>query len=112
MSTGERLIPRHAAISSASAGCVVPENTIIRFRVRMSRMTGPLPPASAIASSPPCLALALVVALDDALLGPFHRQRARGNVPGDHRAGSRPRPLSDLQWRHQHRIRADVDLVP
>src|SRR5689334_20542099 len=112
MSTGERLMPRHAAISSASAGCVVPENTIIRFRVRMSRITGPCVPALAITTSPPFLPLALVVSLDDALLGSLHRQRAGGNVPGDHRAGSRPRPLPDLDRRHQHRIRADVHLVP
>src|SRR5947208_529475 len=119
MSTGERLMPRHAAISSASAGWVVPENTIIRLRVRMSRITGPWPawpprsdPSATVPPLFPSPPLAFVVARHDPLLGPLDGQRTRRHVLRDHRARSRPGALPDAYGRHQHRIGADVHLVP
>src|SRR5919197_3221064 len=119
MMASHSLMPRCSAISSASVGWVVPEKTIIRFRVITSRTpwlstTPPSPLATPLRT---CRFLGLrrarafVVTTDVALLGSFHAQGARRDVLGDHRSSPRPRALPDPDRRDQHVIRADVDLV-
>src|SRR6185369_10404547 len=77
-------LPRLSAISWASVGWMVPEYSIIRFFVMISTRLVPLGVLRSVFG-----VLALAVALDDALLGPFDRERTRRHILADHRA--RPR---------------------
>src|SRR3990172_340605 len=99
MTQGESGMPRCSAISSDSAGCVVPENSMSFFFVTISTSVRPfaLPPRLGV--------LALPVPADRPLFGAPYAERARRDVLRDHRSRTRNRPFADLHRRHEHRIR-------
>src|SRR5919106_3909830 len=104
---------RCLAIWSVRDGWAVPENSIMCFLVIISFMdpTG-RPPPGLPAVLLPSLALPLWlpplrVPLHNPLLGPFHRQGAVRDIPGDGRARSRYRISSYPDRSNQHRIRTD-----
>src|SRR6266511_1053266 len=113
-------MPRWPAISAASAGWVVPENSIIFFlvtistgsplalplRLRSRTPAGPgLPPGRRVGVLP------LAVTLHHALLGALDGERAAGNGLGDRRSRPRDRALPHSDRRHEHRIRPDAHVV-
>src|SRR5512144_1741854 len=109
-------MPRCSAISSDSAGCVVPENSIIRFLVTISTSVRPLalPPRIGVASA---LAFrlgisALAIALDHPLLRTLDGERPGWDVRRDHGSRTRHGSLAQLHRRHEHRIRTHPRIVP
>src|SRR3990172_1790333 len=108
MTQGESGMPRCSAISSDSAGCVVPENSMSFFFVTISTSVRPLAPALASRLG----VLALAVPADRPLLGAFHAERTRRDVLGDHRSCARDGSLAELHRCDEHRIRTHPRVVP
>src|SRR6478609_6905952 len=106
-------MPSSSAISLARSGCDVPAKSIRCFLVTIS--TGaPLSALRTTALRARAVErfLALAEPLDVALVRALDGERAGRHVPRDDGTGARHRAVADLDGRHEHRVRADLHVVP